>query len=463
MNLNANKGQGASFIWSGIWTAKEELKKGFRWVLGNGGDIVATKDQWLRSKGDFRVEQSHRYEGRTELVSSLFNANSKSWNVGLINSMFEGVDVAAILSTSIPQREVKDRVAWTGTSNGIYSAKSGYNFWFERMVGVDHVPQHQGWSKVWRLSLPHKVKIFIRRFCRNNIPVRMRLQSKGITLPVGCPMCGQDSETLLHLFFECVFAAECWRQVNLVYDMVGVVDGSGWLLDKLNEVPTEEVVKLCTVLWGVWFWRNKKVWSDKAVTATFAMEESCKSIASWREARKANTASSVGGREKLINRWIPPEAGAVKINVDASVRDGADTFSVGMVLRGPEGDFIAGKTINMQAPGSVFEAEAIGVREALSWVKDQQLQNKRVFIESDSQLTVRAIQNGNMNYLEAGVVMESCCQLLRQLELVSVNFVRRNANRVAHEIARFPCLAYCQVLFTSPPLCVVEALMYDVS
>lgn len=75
--LKVTHGQGASFIWNDIWMAKEELKKGFRWVLGNGEDIVATKDPWLRQKRDFKVEQSHRYEGRTEVVSSLFNTNAK--------------------------------------------------------------------------------------------------------------------------------------------------------------------------------------------------------------------------------------------------------------------------------------------------------------------------------------------------------------------------------------------------
>ena len=55
--LKAVRGQGGSFIWNGIWSAKEELKKGFRWVVGNGDDIVATTDQWLRNKRDFTVEQ----------------------------------------------------------------------------------------------------------------------------------------------------------------------------------------------------------------------------------------------------------------------------------------------------------------------------------------------------------------------------------------------------------------------
>lgn len=74
--------------------------------------------------------------------------------------------------------------------------------------------------------------------------------------------------------------------MNLYYDLSEVFDVTGWLLDKINEAPADELVKLCTVLWGVWFWRNKKVWSDKVVTAAFAMDESCRLIDSWREARK---------------------------------------------------------------------------------------------------------------------------------------------------------------------------------
>lgn len=69
--LKASRGHGASFIWTGIYTAKEDLYKGFRWVFGNGKDIVATKDPWLRKKPDFCVEQNPIYEGRNEMVSSL--------------------------------------------------------------------------------------------------------------------------------------------------------------------------------------------------------------------------------------------------------------------------------------------------------------------------------------------------------------------------------------------------------
>lgn len=52
--------------------ALETHNRGFRWVLGNGENIVATKEQWLRTKNDFCVDDSNFYSGRHEKVSTIF-------------------------------------------------------------------------------------------------------------------------------------------------------------------------------------------------------------------------------------------------------------------------------------------------------------------------------------------------------------------------------------------------------
>lgn len=86
--LRAVKGYNPSLIWSGIQTAKNELLSGFRWVIGDGNDIRAVKDPWLRKKNDFRVERSHIYEGRNEVVSNYFLPNSKLWDVNRVQEHF---------------------------------------------------------------------------------------------------------------------------------------------------------------------------------------------------------------------------------------------------------------------------------------------------------------------------------------------------------------------------------------
>ncbi|XP_074327074.1 uncharacterized protein LOC141665017 [Apium graveolens] len=175
-------------------------------------------------------------------------------------------------------------------------------------------------------------------------------------------------------FFYCCFVVDCWRHVGLLYDMGTVEYAYEWLLSKLNESSVEEIVKLCTVLWRLWFWRNKKVWEGKEVTAAIVMDSSFMHIAEWKEARQKNGEIAQTSRQETraaTNKWRPPESGTYKVNVDASFSPDADTFSIGMVLRDHHGHFRAGKTLRLSAPASVIEAEVIGTREALSWVKEQ--------------------------------------------------------------------------------------------
>lgn len=54
--MNACKNGGSSYIWAGIWEAKEVMAEGYRWILGDGQSIDICNDPWLRGKGNYRVE-----------------------------------------------------------------------------------------------------------------------------------------------------------------------------------------------------------------------------------------------------------------------------------------------------------------------------------------------------------------------------------------------------------------------
>ena len=145
-----------------------------------------------------------------------------------------------------------------------------------------------------------------------------------------------------------------------------------------------------------------------------------------------------------------PAADVLKVNVDLSFVSDADTFKVGMVLRNHDGEFLAGQTSCFEATTSVFEAEVIGVREALSWIKFMQFVNQKVELESDSLLVVNGVVNKSENLLEVGEVIEQIKLLLEELVDTSLHFVRNQANRpVAHGFARLPCLVNCHVDLSS--------------
>lgn len=117
---------------------------------------------------------------------------------------------------------------------------------------------------------------------------------------------------------------------------------------------------------------------------------------------------------------------------------GALEFTIGMVLRDHRGVFLEGRNLTLPCPLSVFEAECIGVREALSWIMSRQ--ERRGVVETDSLLTAAAIRGAMGNVLEVGHVIDQCKALLRVLPEIGVIHISKQANKVAHALACLPLL-----------------------
>lgn len=61
----------------GICEAMDELGKGFKWVLGDGHSITIFSDQWLRGKDDYRVENHHVNNNKSDKVNEYFRPDIK--------------------------------------------------------------------------------------------------------------------------------------------------------------------------------------------------------------------------------------------------------------------------------------------------------------------------------------------------------------------------------------------------
>lgn len=131
--------------------------------------------------------------------------------------------------------------------------------------------------------------------------------------------------------------------MNLHYDMSVVECVPGWVLHMLTTASSDEMVKICIVLWGIRFWRNKEIWENKSVTPN--MEGSFRMIDEWKKAKgtqQLRVQCSNRTSQKFACTWSPPAEGILKTNVDASVVPDSDTFSIGMIIRDCHGDFLAG-------------------------------------------------------------------------------------------------------------------------
>lgn len=89
------------------------------------------------------------------------------------------------------------------------------------------------------------------------------------------------------------------------------------------------------------------------------------------------------------------------------------------------------------------------------------MQKFDVDIETDSLLTVNALHKGQDYNLEVGDVLNECRFLLLTRHDLDVMFVNKQANKVAHLLARAPYLVNCHNIFMSTPDFLLETLMYD--
>ncbi|XP_074341872.1 uncharacterized protein LOC141679267 [Apium graveolens] len=209
--------------------------------------------------------------------------------------------------------------------------------------------------------------------------------------------------------------------------------------------------------------RNKKVRENKSVTPIIAMDWSAKTISDWREAKaeryKLNMVQCV--RVQVQGGWKMPESGVLKLNVDVAVKLGSPSFSMKLIIRDHTGSFVAAKTVCTSMVSTVFEAEALAILEGLQWLLS--MNHTRVTIESDSMLAVRALQGVQENLLEVGHVLNACRTILDSNSGYSISWVKRQANRVAHLLAKMPCSLHCQNIVTVPSDLLLESLVCDVS
>ena len=213
----------------------------------------------------------------------------------------------------------------------------------------------------------------------------------------------------------------------------------------------------------IWHARNLKVWEGKSTTPSLAMQWSTLTINQWQEAQKMKGVNTGGGHNlssRLPLRWVAPTQGRLKVNVEASVIEGGSSFSLGMIARDHNRDCCRARTMCCEGVVSVFEAEAKGVLEAMKWAAEAAISN--VTFETDSMLTFQAITKGTMNYLEVGNMLEDCSKLLKDRPDFSLEFVKKQANKVAHSLAKVPCEIGCFIDFLkSPPQLVLENILYD--
>ena len=105
--------------------------------MGNGKDISIWSDAWLPSISTPRVSNPMGIDFPEVRVNSLINAQTRNWDVDLLQALFKPEEVQLIRGISLGDVSARDRMIWPHTQSGTYMVKSGYNLLSKEKENLD--------------------------------------------------------------------------------------------------------------------------------------------------------------------------------------------------------------------------------------------------------------------------------------------------------------------------------------
>lgn len=262
------------------------------------------------------------------------------------------------------------------------------------------------------------------------------LLQKNVFVKSLCQVCRLGEETIEHILCSCALAAQCWQRVLPQVSFNEGISFYQWWERILEVCDNEKRAEVATVCWSLWKARNELVWNKKYTRLNVVIAKAKQFLLQWNLAQKEKPQSRfpyfVEGDGQ--NLWVVPQVDYMKISVDAAIFTEYNASGMGLIVRDDKGELIQAKTKCTFGMLSANMAEAMAIKEALSWIKDKDW--RKVVVETDCLTAVQAIRSKAPLLSPFGHVIQSCRNMLEDLNTVSLFFVKRSANMAAHELAR---------------------------
>jgi hypothetical protein len=344
-----------SQIWVTVWLlfgesifgARELLKEGLIWRVGDGRKIRFWGDRWLPTPTSHAVQTYVNSLGDTSMVERLIDKEQSGWNSTLVRSIFSPEEAEVIRNIPLSPLYPLDRLTWKGTKDGVFSVRSAYHLGVElqatsRGQCSQMGPGNNIWNFLWSLHVSNPVKVFIWRACNNLLPTKMNLMHKRVIEEAICPICGREEEDTVHVLWNCPGARDVWGGDASSFQKCSW-DGNNFqhlLRYVMLKFEKDKVELFAVVARGVWFCRNKWLFE---VVFSYPNEVLNLAVVSLEEFRNCNrdlrvpaeleANGSSGVQCSVSPVWQPPCLGTVKINWDTAINEKEGRIGVGLVAR----------------------------------------------------------------------------------------------------------------------------------
>ena len=195
--MSASVPRNASTTWKGIMAGRKALEAGLLCRICDGTSVKIWTGRWLPGKLSLQplvqIGSANLYT-----VSDLIDTDNWSWKVDLIRSNFTPLDADAILNLPLRQGGGDDFWAWAHERSGSYIVKSVYHALMTRneqlALGEGTITEtsendKQLWTRLWKLKVLPKVRVFWWRVLRGILPVESTLKYWHVATSARCKIC----------------------------------------------------------------------------------------------------------------------------------------------------------------------------------------------------------------------------------------------------------------------------------
>ncbi|KAF4375054.1 hypothetical protein F8388_017200 [Cannabis sativa] len=447
----------ASAVARGIWSTQEFIRENCVWVVGKQSEVKIWHHKW--SCGDNLVVDTGAINplvGNSIGFQDLVVADEDVWHHEKVISTFNPATSSNILKVNRESLLDHDSACWKPSPNGKFSLKAAYwSLNSSRFEQKDDLS-----SKIWKLRVHERVKLFLWKLCHDVLPFGSKLQSIFGNPPGVCMFCGHDEgDTVKHFISYCPVTRSLWFASRWCIRLEALQSSNGrevvsWLFNPpfLNAMPQAEArdfsvygALLYYKLWNLrndMFHRGVPLQLDKVIRQIG--ESFVESISLADGLAEPMGGSSVSGAV----HWGSPRREKVKGFVDCAL--GKDVGSVAAVFYDNSGTLIGfgAKKVHVK---SAFQGELEALAFGIDLAKDLHLGG--VDFSSDCQLLVKALIAGSSPFW---FLTLSFTELYNALVASDshVVWISRVLNNAAHSLARWglshPCNGLLRFWEVSP-------------
>ncbi|XP_057723427.1 uncharacterized protein LOC130939336 [Arachis stenosperma] len=259
--LKAEIGSSPSWGWRSLLERRSVVEKGITWRIGSASQLHIYEDHWLPPPYPFTITRSPHHPNLGHVAYKILTLN---------------IEPGA------------DELQWVLNKGGTYDAASGYSVAYQfNHDPIEFCPQlmrqKDVWVTLWKLALPHKIKIFLWKSIHQGLPVCHLLHHRFPSTSAICSCCSEEDETVLHCLVTCKYAKEVWNQSPLAYLLATSPSSTStqwWIssMEALKSSPNRQTHShfLVILLWFLWKERNSWIFEHKQRSPVEVLSSACK-------------------------------------------------------------------------------------------------------------------------------------------------------------------------------------------